>query len=783
MDPMDLKNSEELKTTLPSEPEQPVDAVDAADISAEKKEDENIVEVSQKAKKTVAGKSKTKKTESPPELVPEEKAAPKPKVAKPRAKKKEVAGPIAAESAEQPVAEVAGPVLVEELPGVAAEPVAKETTEVVVEPLVDEIPEIVAETLVEGPGADEAVVEAEEPAEEISGQTSDETSEPDEEEAGHDEEDGEIHPDEEIGGDLDGKTLEVDYSTSTQLELVNSFRDLLDQNTGEDIRFHVEAIKTQFYKIFVQNVEEQKKKFIEEGGVEEEFIAEEDPYEQDIKELLKRYRNLRIEYNKKQEVAKEENLRLKYQVIEEIKNLINREESINKTFHEFRDLQVRWREIGLVPQSKMKDLWDTYNFHVENFYDFIKINKELRDLDLRKNLESKIRLCERAEELLIEPSIIKAFNTLQKLHERWREIGPVPRDKKDEIWERFKSATAKINKKHQDFFEGRKSEQKKNLDAKNVLCEKAEEIGAMIFESNKDWDSKSKELVELQKVWRTIGFAPKRENNKIYDRFRQACDKFFDNRREFYGKNKEIQQNNLQMKIDLCVQAETLKDSADWKKTTQDFINIQRKWKEIGPISRKHSDQVWKRFRAACDYFFDMKSKHFSDIDGEQGENLALKEALIKEVTEFAPSRDVEKDLKKLKDFQRRWTEIGHVPIKYKDSILARFRDAVNKHFDDLKLDDSKRNMLNFRNKVSNFSESYRGKNKMWLEREKYIIKLKQLENDLTLLDNNIGFFAQSKKAESLIADVNEKIEQTREKIEMLKNKIKIIDEYDGENE
>jgi len=577
------------------------------------------------------------------------------------------------------------------------------------------------------------------------------------------------------------ETRDPDYSSLSQIELVNALRDLLDKNEEEDIKKEVDAIKLQFYKLQKKEYEEARRNFINEGGLEEEFTEEENPYEQDIKDLLKRYRQIRIEFNKKQEIVKEQNLELKYQVIEEIKNLINREESINKTFHEFRELQVRWREIGLVPQSRMKDLWNTYHFHVENFYDYIKINKELRDLDLKKNLEAKLKLCERAEELLLESSVIKAFNALQKLHERWREIGPVPRDKKDEIWERFKSATSKINKKHQEYFETRKADQKNNLEAKKALCEKAEAIVESEIKNHKEWDAKSKEMIKLQKVWRTIGFAPKKDNNKIYERFREACDAFFENRREFYTKNKELQQNNLQMKIDLCVQAESLKESTDWKKTTQDFIHIQRKWKEIGPIPRKHSEQLWKRFRAACDYFFEMKSKHFSEIDEEQEKNLRLKEDLIKEVNDYKVTKDVDKDMETLKEFQRRWTEIGHVPFKQKSEVLKKFRNAINKHFDELKLDESKRDILKFRNKVSNVTETTRGKNKIRHEREKYMSKLKQLENDLVLLDNNIGFFTQSKNAESLIEDVKQKIEKTKKSIELLKKKIRIIDEYDTE--
>jgi len=573
----------------------------------------------------------------------------------------------------------------------------------------------------------------------------------------------------------------VDYSKHSQIELVNDLRDVLASNKNLDIKDDVEAIKSVFYKSLNENIESAKKIFIDEGGLEEEFVVTKDPYENDIKDLLREYRQIRIDFNKKMEFEKEDNLKFKYEVIEKIKGLINSEESINKTFNDFRDLQQDWREIGLVPQSKMKNLWDTYHFHVENFYDYIKINRELRDLDLKKNLEFKIKLCENAEELLVEPSIIKAFNTLQKFHEQWREVGPVPREQKDDIWERFKSATSKINKKHQEFFETRKDEQKNNLNAKIALCEKVEEISVAEVSNYRDWDVRSKELVELQKVWRTIGFAPKKDNNKIYERFRTACDKFFDAKREFYAKNKEIQHNNLQLKVDLCVQAESLKDNEDWKKTTQDFINIQKKWKEIGPIPRKHSDNVWKRFRAACDFFFDKKSEHFSGMDTEQGENLKKKEALIEQAINFKSIGSVDENLKALQGFQREWSEIGHVPYKKKDDVQVKFRNAINKLFDELNIDDEKRNLLKFRSKMSSYSESNRGQNKMRMERDKYMNKLKQLENDHVLLDNNIGFFAKSKNADALIVDIKKKIEISKQKIEFLKDKIRVIDEMDKE--
>ncbi len=577
--------------------------------------------------------------------------------------------------------------------------------------------------------------------------------------------------------DEEGNPRELkDLSGLTEVELINELRELLKNEDYERIKNDVDAIKIHFYRKYRANLELQKKAFVDGGGEEGAFIAEPDPYETDLRNLLKQYRDLRLEHNRKLEEEKEINLQKKYAIIEEIKALINNKESINKTFQEFRDLQNRWREIGLVPQAKLKDLWDTYHHHVENFYDYIKINKELRDLDLKKNLEAKIELCEKAEELLMEPSVIKAFNILQKYHEQWREVGPVPADKKDELWERFKAATSKINKKHQDYFEGRKNEQKKNLDAKTVLCEKAEEILASELKTHKDWDDRSKELVELQKVWRTIGFAPKKDNNRIYERFREACDKFFDRKREFYSHNKEVQLNNLQLKTDLCVQAEALKDSTDWKKTADEFINIQKRWKEIGPVPRKYSDTIWKRFRAACDYFFENKAKHFSSVDSEQFENLRLKKELIEEVKKFELSGDDSSDFEKLKDFQRRFTEIGHVPFKDKDAIQNEFRDIINVYFDQLRVDEKRRNLMKFKNKVENFTQSNKGQSKMRFEREKYMNKLKQLENDLALLDNNIGFFANTKNAESLIEDVNHKIASTKEKIEFLKEKIRIID-------
>ncbi|MEL7587776.1 MAG: DUF349 domain-containing protein [Prolixibacteraceae bacterium] len=574
----------------------------------------------------------------------------------------------------------------------------------------------------------------------------------------------------------------TDYSDYSEVELINALRELITGSKEDDIRDDIERIKINFYQKHRENAEEEKKRFLEQGGDESEFVPGNLFYEEDLKNLLKDFRQQKSEQVKMLDEEKDQNLQVKYDIIEEIKSLVNRKESINRTFQEFRELQQRWRDTGPVPQARLKDLWETYHHHVENFYDYIKINRELRDLDLKKNIELKNDLCVKAEELLQEPSIIQAFNILQKYHEQWREIGPVPRENKDELWERFKAITQLINKKQQEYFEERRNEQKRNLEAKTALCEKAEEIASMQLETHKDWDDMAKELVELQKEWRTVGFTPRKENNRIYERFRSACDRFFDAKREFYTQNKEFQVNNLQMKIDLCLQAEAIKDSTDWKKTTDEFIRIQKKWKEVGPVPRKQSDAIWKRFRSACDYFFDQKSKHFSVVDHEQDENLELKRALIAEVKNYQFTRDEDTDLARMREFQQRWAEIGHVPFKDKDRIQNEFRDAINAHFDHLKIDDQKRNLLKFKSKMSNISGTGRGQNKMRFERDKYAVRLKQMENDLALLNNNIGFFANTKNAESLIDDVNRKIQATQEKIEFLKEKIRIIDEMDDED-
>jgi hypothetical protein len=571
----------------------------------------------------------------------------------------------------------------------------------------------------------------------------------------------------------------IDYASLSKKDLVDTLKDIIDNKPLLQIKNDVELIKIHYYKKHKAEVDQKKKNFLKEGGDIEDFKLEEEPLEQMLKEYLKRYKELKAEYNKKLEEEKHENLRKKYQIIEEIKDLVNRKESINKTFHEFRELQKQWRSIGLVPQQNVKDLWETYHHHVEAFYDYIKINKELRDLDLKKNLESKIELCEKAEELLLEPNIITAFNELQKLHDQWREIGPVPADMRVEIWERFKETTSKINKKHQEYFLNLKKEQKKNLEAKTVLCEKAEDISNSIISTHKEWEIKSNEIIELQKVWKTIGFAPKKDNNKIYNRFRAACDNFFNKKREFYQQNREQQNDNLQLKTDLCVQAEALQDSTEWKKTTEELIALQKRWKEIGPVPFKHSERIWRRFRQACDKFFSHKETYFSEVDNSYEQNLKKKEELIKNIKNLDTSNKVEESLKKLKELQREWAKIGFVPYKNKDDIQDRYRNAINEKFDSLNVDENRKNILKFKTKLETLKNKPNGVQRIKQERDKFASKLKQLENDIVLWENNIGFFTKTKNAESMINGVESKIEDARKRIALLKEKIKLIDEIE----
>jgi len=636
------------------------------------------------------------------------------------------------------------------------------------EPVLSEIVEPVIEEPVDEEPVNEEPVD-EEPVDELSAaETPDEDDSP---ETG----DAELPAGETINYD-DITLPPVDYSGLSRKDLVATLALIVDNRPPAEIVEDVSRIKEFFYKKTKVEFNEKRLNFAKEGGNIEDYKAEPDELENRIKVILEAYRSRKSDFNRIQESEKQENLHRKIEIIEKIKDLVNREEAINKTFQEFRNLQNEWHSTGIVPQANLKDLWENYHHSVEMFYDYIKINRELRDLDLKKNMEAKIALCEKAEELLLEPNAINAFKLLQDYHNQWREIGPVTPEGKNDIWERFREATSQVNKRHHEFFEKQKDEQKKNFDAKIALCEKAEEIANGEILTFADFREKSDAIIECQKLWRTLGFAPKKHNNKIYLRFRAACDKFFEKKRAFFSESKEVQVKNLQLKTELCMKAEALQENTDWKETSELLIRLQKEWKDIGPVPKKYSEKIWKRFRKACDTFFTHKSEFFAGRDTSYEDNLNAKLALLAELEAVDPGEDVRAGFEQLKDIQKRWTEIGYVPFNKKEEIARKYKDALNKQFDKLKLDDADKNILRFRSKVDNAKSNPRAARKVQNEREKFYSKIKQLESDIVLWENNIGFFAKSTNADKMISEVQEKITDAKRNIKLLEEKVKLID-------
>ena len=578
---------------------------------------------------------------------------------------------------------------------------------------------------------------------------------------------GEQMAEEEAAADVD----KSDLSGKSKQELIDMFASLLENEPVQTLRKSVEAIKIAFYKLHRAEVEAARRAFEAEHGEEAEFTPAADALEVRLKDLFKEYRHRRDEYISNLDSIKEENLKIKLEIIDELKELVNSDETLNNTFAKFRDLQQRWKDTGLVPQSKVKDLWETYNLHIENFYNFIKINKELRDLDLKKNYEQKLQLCEQAEALMVEPSIVEAFHKLQKLHDEWRETGPVANEHKESLWERFKAASSRINKQHQEYFDAIKQEQLKNLELKTELCVKTEALAEHPNTSRKEWNKASERLIEIQKMWRTIGFAPKKDNTRIYERFRTACDRFFEAKREFYAGVKSEMEHNLQVKLEICEAAEALQNSDEWKHATEELIALQTKWKQAGAVSRRYSDQVWKRFRAACDKFFERKSQYFANIENEHDVNLKKKLALIEEMLSadiVAGGYDM------IKQFQRRWSEIGYVPIKQKDAVQKKYKEAVDQMFGALRGSERDRSMNRFKERLQGMKSS--GDKRLRNERERLYNKVRQMEQDIALLENNIGFFSKSKNAETMIADIREKIAKAKQELQLTIEKVRLID-------
>ena len=573
------------------------------------------------------------------------------------------------------------------------------------------------------------------------------------------------------------ETEKTDYSNKGLKEIVDAFKEMIDGENMQQLYKHAEAIKAAFYKNLrkekiASGIEQPAEVAGEQPAAETEAPADEpvsvNPFaeiERGFKDLYSQYKVKRSAYTQELEKNKEENYQEKLAVIEDLKALVEASEDLNQTFPRFREIQNRWRAIGPVPQAKVKDLYDTYQHYVEKFYDYVKINKEFRDLDFKKNLEAKENLCEKAEKLSEEEDVVGAFRTLQKLHEQWKELGPVSKEFRESVWERFRAATAVINKKHQAYFESQKGNQKENLEAKTALCEKVEAIAQTEVKDSTDWNALTKEIENIQKDWKKIGFASKKDNQKVYDRFRAACDAFFAKKREFYSEFKNQMQDNLTKKVELCEKAEALKDDTDWKNTSDAFIELQKQWKEIGPVSRKKSEQVWKRFRAACDAFFDNRDKHFGSVNSEQGENLQKKRDLIEEIRKYEVE-DKDEAREALHEFQERWNAIGFVPFKEKTRIQEAFRKAVNEKFGEFRETGSR----------------YAGKAERAVrsERDRLVQKFMKKEQEIATWENNMGFFAASKNADALLEELNKKIDIAKQELAKLEEEIK---EFDRQHE
>ena len=550
-----------------------------------------------------------------------------------------------------------------------------------------------------------------------------------------------IVPDVEITSDVPEK--------KSLAEIVKAFEELIQNEDRMKMSKEAEALKSAFYKTLA-------KEKAEVENAEESPLAE---IENAFKEMYNAYKKERAEYNKGLEEEALANLALKEAVISDLKELLEKQEDVTGTFQQFRDIQDRWRAIGQVPPQNYRNINETYHLYVEQFYDMLKINRELRDLDFKKNIEAKEQLCAQAEKLADSEDIVAAFRELQTLHEQWKEYGPVAKEFREQIWERFKAATAVINKKYQSHFEDIKAKQSENLAAKTALCEKVEEIASREVSDLAQWNDFSKEIEDIQNEWKTLGFASKKENQKVYDRFRAACDKFFERKREYYQGYKEGMNSNLERKVAICEEAEQLKSSTDWKKTADRFIELQKEWKEIGAVPRKKSEQLWKRFRAACDEFFaerDKQAKPENDFYG----NLKAKTRLIEEIKAYELKGDAS-DAEALKEFQAKWNAIGFVPFKEKEKVAKAYKDAISK--------------------FPSPSRAPRRNTKPQLsEREMLIQKYHTLQQDIATYENNIGFFSMSKNSEALINQMQQRIDQAKAELETLSEQIKKLNESEN---
>ncbi|MBS5979563.1 MAG: DUF349 domain-containing protein [Dysgonomonas mossii] len=563
----------------------------------------------------------------------------------------------------------------------------------------------------------------------------------------------------------------------TKDEIIEKLKNLTAQ-TEIPSRAEVESLKQAFYKLRSAAIEEQKAEFIEAGNDAEAFVPAPDPSEDVLKTFLSELKEKRASQAAAEENLKEENYNKKLQIIESIKNLTESSDDFNKLYKEFKDLQQGWNDVTSVPQSKEKELWKSYQIYTEKFYDLIKINNEFRDYDFKKNLELKNAICESVEKLIDDTDSVSAFHQLQNFHQQWREIGPVARELREEIWTRFKNASTAINKKYQTHFESLKGREEENLVEKTAICEALKNIDYSTLTSFKEWDEKSKEVIELQAKWKTIGFVPKKVNNQIFEEFRSLCDAFFEKKSEFFKGVRGEMDENLDKKRALTEQAKALKDSTDWKSTTDKLIAIQKEWKTIGPVPRKYSDAIWKEFVTACDYFFEQKKKNESSQKSEELDNLAAKKEIIEKIKNVDQSLDPSELIAKVRELADEWHKIGFVPFKEKDKIYKEFHQAVDAHYDRLKVDKTERRFESFKSNIKDISKQDNPKRALYRERDHLMHQYNKVKSDLQTYENNMNFLSiSSKGASGLLKDVNNKIEKLKEEMELLVKKIEALDE------
>ena len=561
----------------------------------------------------------------------------------------------------------------------------------------------------------------------------------------------------------------------TKEDVIDKLREI-SGHVGDVARTEIENLKQIFYKLHNAEQEAAKRKFVDEGGAVEDFTPQPDPLEEEMKRIMSVIREKRSEQMAELEKQKEMNLQVKLSIIEELKDLLESPDDANKNYTEFKRLQQQWNEVKLVPQGSVNELWKNYQLYVEKFYDLLKLNNEFREYDFKKNLEIKTHLCEAAEKLADEPDAVSAFYQLQKLHQDFRETGPVAKELRDEIWARFKAASTVVNRRYQQYFDALKEAEQKNLDQKTVICEIVEGIDYSQLTNFSTWDSKTQEVIALQNKWKAIGYAPQKMNVKIFERFRTACDEFFRTKSEFFKATKERMNDNLERKRALCEKAEALKDSTDWKATAETLTKFQKEWKTIGPVTKKYSDALWKRFIGACDYFFEQKNKATASQRTVEQENLEKKRAIIERLAGIEEDMDTEKAAQLVRDLMKEWNNIGFVPFKNKDKIHKQYHALVDKLFERFDISASNKKLSSFKSAVSSMQEG--GAQTLYRERERLSRVYENMKSELQTYENNLGFLnASSKKGNSLLNEINRKVEKLKADIELAKEKLKVIDE------